>query len=329
MEQLIVRKLEDWESFFKGLSDLRTQSQDVVRKTIIAIKALKDKKLVSLGYEMFLINLLVKLKINNFDEALKLLESLSEFYNYTQVLEEINSLKAQYGVTDIGFILDNNVVIEEYYSFDKFRKVYLVNECIPERYYDFKTNGIARVVIKGLKPFIIEQRDLKKRNNSFNKRIICTKDFRLKTELLPKKEEMDIIRIKEERKNIFNNLIYFLSTQVANVTLITCEPEGDYLQNMDMGRDYFTISSDGIMSDGVHELEPQNSLYLTSSEIKVKDANFVVISEVKDNLVKHIYLVVKPAFLEEIENNSNEYIKGILKTFKREKLNVKTLMLKS
>ena len=46
MEQLIVRKLEDWESFFKGLSDLRTQSQDVVRKTIIAIKALKDKKLV-------------------------------------------------------------------------------------------------------------------------------------------------------------------------------------------------------------------------------------------------------------------------------------------
>ena len=109
------------------------------------------------------------------------------------------------------------------------------------------------------------------------------------------------------------------------VSLIIAEPNEVYKHKDEIGIDYYTISSDGKLYDEEQELEPKSSQYLVN-DIKVKNANFTVISEVKKGEVNHIYLVVKEEFLEEFNNRANDYLKNIILTFKKEQRDIRSLM---
>ena len=50
MEQLIVRKLEDWETFFLGLNKLQKEHKEIIVRTIRIIEMLKDNYLPKIDY---------------------------------------------------------------------------------------------------------------------------------------------------------------------------------------------------------------------------------------------------------------------------------------
>ena len=79
MEQIIIRKLEDWQIFFRDLNKLQKQDRQIINKAIKVLETLKDNCLPTLGNEVILLNLLSRLKINNLDEALILLNTLFRF----------------------------------------------------------------------------------------------------------------------------------------------------------------------------------------------------------------------------------------------------------
>lgn len=327
MEQLIIRNIDDWIAFFEGLNNLKEQTYNVVSKGIISLQALKDNNLVSFNEVGELFNLLVKIKIRNFDEAIKLLESLESFYSYQKPLKEIKELKEKYGITHLAFQTKDKVIVSEYYTSNKFIKVYNLDNCIVEKNFDLTTNGLTQVILNGHRAYIIEQRMLDEPTSDFNKRIICTRDFRLNINLLPQKEEMDIYKIKQERKLLFANLLYYLSCSSKKVTLIIDNPNQEYLQDEEIRKDYFTISSDGKLRGDHQDLEPRSSRYLNVSKIEVSDANFVVISKVLERDIQKIYLIVKQDFLEEFKKDCSEYLIKILDLFVSEDIKVRSLML--
>ncbi len=325
MGQLIVRKLEDWETFFLGLNKLQKEHKEIITRTIRIIEMLKDNYLPKIEEERELLNLIVELQINNFEEILILLKTLNSFYSFERLIEEIKELKDKYDINYLGFQTTTKVVIEEYYTPHKFIKVYRPLNIVAERCFDLTRNSVSSVIIKGDKAFIIDKKDLDNRHSEFNQRILCTRDFRLNTSLLPKKEEMNILNIEEERKQLFRQLLYFLGNYSSDVTLIIDDPNQIYMQDKEIRSNYFTISSDGNLSDGNQELYPRYSGYLTSNNIVISRANFAVISEIDKAGVKKIYLIVKKEFLEAFQNS--EDLEKILNSLKRETVNIRTLMI--
>ena len=298
----IKRTLNDWLDFFHNLNIIVNNKRNIVFQTITILERLKNNELSTINDEQLIINLLTKLKIENIDIALSLLNTIKDFYRYDTLIKELNDIQKLYLLDNLAFIYNNPNLVKtyEYFTLDKYRKVFTTKSVIPKKEFDLTTNGLDNITLKANNPFIIDELDLSCPSN--NERTFYTSNFRLNS-ILPSKEEISMFSINYERFKLFKELIKYLSN-LSNIYLIIKEPNLDIKNNFKQ-----TLRSDGlILDDENEELTPKSSYYLTTNTLKIRNANFCLIT---NNNISYLY--VSNSFYDEVIKDLE--VKNILNKF--------------
>ena len=300
----IKRSIGDWLKFFECLNLLVKENKSIISKTINILDRLKDKELTNIDDEFKIINLLIKLNIEDLDEGLELLRSIESFYIFDKLILEIKELKDKYEITSICFYFNKNIIKTYQYEMkEKYLKIFTAKDVLPINNIDLKTNGLNEIIFKGEMPFIVDKKDLNDTDSNFNERIYCTNDFRIRNNL-PNKEEMDLYYINNKRNKIFDDLVSDL-LNYDKINICIDDPNNVY-DNIRGVNSFYTFRTDGILLNQFNdELRPKKGSYLTSDKIKIKNANFCVICKIVDNEVKDIYLIIKKEFYEEVKYTNN------------------------
>lgn len=295
----VMRDLDKWIHLLEKINDLKNANTKVMGEAINYLERFQEGKLTIMGDYYKLINAFLEVNIGEVKEILAILRVLNSYYSLEVILRELASLEEKYGVTKLAFILNEDDLrnVEVYYSLRKIARLYLPKNFYSYKIMDITTNGIDRYSFRTEYPFIVDYVDLEDRGSSFNKRVMFTGNFNFKCELLPKKEEMDLVNIKDRRIKLFKELIDYLVLLNVKKEIRIEEPNQVYERS-----DNCTIRCDGIIydQDGV-VINPAKYMNTFADKLIIKEANFGVIAKLRGKEIEQVTLMVKPEFLEQIK----------------------------
>ena len=295
---VMIKKVEDWVIFLKQLDKLKKEyGYSFVGETIKVIDNLEKGNLTSMGNTVLLLDLLCKWGIKDLEVAKRFLKITRNYSSFERSINDFKSLKDRQGVDHIALIFEEDKMhsAEIFLTNSAYKKVYLTKDMCVIPQMDLKS-GIMKVCVPNLGQYIEDSRNFNSSDKSLNKRTFYTTSLTVR-ENFPLKEDMDYFDFKEEQMEWFDLIMYHMAPYIeeGKLAFIIDKNKQHFLplNSFDIWRNY-VVQTDGEVYDEYGELlERHDALY---KNVKVKNANYLVISEVENGKVVKLNMVVNQAF---------------------------------